>query len=89
MATAIRSGVMPESLGGPYAWPTFQSVKDSVREVHRAVGAARQATEPLAAEAVSRVRQYPLRAVGIAMVAGAVAGSLLGFGFGWFARIRA
>jgi len=89
MATAIRSGVMTESPVDPYAWPTFESVKDSVRGAHRAVGAVRHATEPFAADAVLKVRRYPLRAVGIAIVAGAVAGSLVGFGFGWFVRSRA
>jgi hypothetical protein len=89
MATAIRSGVMTESPGDPYAWPTFESVKDCVRGAHRAVGAARHATEPLAADAVFKVRRHPLQAVGIAIVAGAVAGSLVGFGFGWVTRTHA
>lgn len=89
MAIAIRSGVMTESPGDPCAWPIFESVKDNVRGAQRAIGAARHATEPLAADAVLKVRQHPLRAVGIAIVAGAVAGSFVGFGLGWFGRTHA
>jgi ElaB/YqjD/DUF883 family membrane-anchored ribosome-binding protein len=80
---------MTESPGEPCAWPVFESVKENVRGAQRAIGAARQATEPFAADAVLKVRRHPLRAVGIATIAGAIAGSLVGFGFGWFARTRA
>jgi hypothetical protein len=89
MATAIRSGVMTETPGDPCAWPVFESVKDNVRGSQRAIGAARHVTESLAADAVLKVREHPLRAAGIAIVAGAVAGSFVGFGLGWFARTRA
>lgn len=89
MATAIGSSVATESLGKPCAWATFESMKDSVREARRAVGAARHATENLAADVASKVQGHPLRAAGIAMGAGAVVGSLVGFGFAWFARSRA
>lgn len=89
MATAIRSGVTPETPADPCAWPAFEAVEKGVREARRAVGAARHATEDLTADVVSKVERHPLRAVGIATGAGAVAGLLLGFGFGWFARTRA
>lgn len=89
MATAIHSSVMTEHLGNLRAWPSLESVTDSMRVARSAVGAARHATENLAAAVVSKVERYPLRAVGIAMGVGAVAGSLVGFGFAWFARIRA
>jgi hypothetical protein len=85
MATAIRSGVMTESPGDPYAWPTFEGV-EKVPEARCTAGAARHAAEHVAAAAVLKVRRNPLRAVGVAIIAGAVAGSLMGFGLGWFAR---
>lgn len=89
MATAIQSSATPEEPAGPCAWPTFESVKDTVRGARRAAGVVRHATEGLTADTALKVRRHPLRAVGIATVAGAVAGALVGFGFGWFARIRA
>jgi ElaB/YqjD/DUF883 family membrane-anchored ribosome-binding protein len=63
-------------------------MQESAREARRAVAAARHAADDLAADAVARVRSHPLRATGIAVVTGAVLGSCIGFGFGWFARNR-
>lgn len=88
MATMNQSGAMSEEPVSPCVWPTFESVKDTVRGARRAVGAARHATESLTADTAVKVRLHPLRAVGIATFAGAVAGALVGFGFGWFARTR-
>lgn len=86
MATAIRSGVMAESPSEPCAWPTFESIGEGVRDARRAAVAARHVAEDLADDAVLRIRKHPLRAVGIAMAAGAVAGSVAGFSLGWLAR---
>lgn len=89
MATAIESSVKTESPGDPYAWPAFEAVEHGVREARRAFGAARHATEELATDAVLKVQRHPLRTVSIAVGVGAVAGLFVGFGFGWFAWIRA
>jgi len=89
MATAIRSGVMTESPGDPYAWPTFEPVEEGVSGGCDAVGRVRHIAEDAAADAVKKVRRHPLRAVGVAIVAGAVTGSLAGFVLGRCARMRA
>lgn len=86
MATAIRSGVMKESPGEPGAWPAFESIEEGVRDARRAAVAARHAAEDFVDDTTLRIRQHPLRAVGVAAVAGAVVGSLVGFGFGWCTR---
>lgn len=88
MATAIRSGVIKESPSEPCAWPTFESLEESVRGARRAVVGARHAAEDVAADAVLKIRRHPLKAIGIAMAAGVVVGSVVGAGFGWFARLR-
>ncbi|MBI4265912.1 MAG: hypothetical protein HY657_16170 [Acidobacteria bacterium] len=84
MATAIRSGAITESPAEPGAWPTFEEGRP--HGAPRAVAAARHATESLAAETVVRVRSHPLRAVGLAMAAGALVGACVGFGIGRLAR---
>lgn len=89
MAIAIRSGVMKESPGDPYAWPPFEAMENTVAEARCAADAARHAAERFAGDAAVQVRRHPLRAVGVAVVAGAVAGPLVGFGLGCLARTRA
>jgi ElaB/YqjD/DUF883 family membrane-anchored ribosome-binding protein len=87
--TAIRLGAISESLKEPWARPTFESMRENLRDARRKVTAARYAAEDFAADATLKVRRRPLSAVGVAMVAGAVVGSLVGFGTRWFGRARA
>jgi hypothetical protein len=89
MATAIRAGVMSESPSDPYAWPAFDAMEDKVAEARCATGAALHAARRVAADAMSMVRRHPLRALGVALAAGVVAGSLVGLGAGWAGRFRA
>jgi hypothetical protein len=63
-------------------------MRTNLRDARRKVRAARHAAEDFAADAALKVRRQPLRAVSVAMVTGAVLGSLVGFGTGWFARTR-
>jgi hypothetical protein len=89
VATAIRLRAITESLREPWASPTFESVRENLRGARRKVTIARYAAEDFAADAALKVRRHPLRAVSVAMVTGAVVGSVVGFGTGWFGRARA
>jgi hypothetical protein len=73
----------------PWASPTFESMNGHLRDARRKVTAGRHAAEDFAADTALKVRRHPLRAVSVAMVAGAVVGSLVGFGTAWFGRIHA
>jgi ElaB/YqjD/DUF883 family membrane-anchored ribosome-binding protein len=88
VATAIRLGAISESLMEPWASPRFESMRANLRDARRKVTAARYAAEDWAADTVVKVRRHPLRAVSVAMVTGAVLGSLVGFGTGRFGRTR-
>lgn len=88
MGTAIRSGPGTTRQGEPCAGPMLHSLESTMHGARHAVAAARHATEDLAADAVSRIRRHPLRVAGAVLVASALAGSLVGFGAGWFARMR-
>ncbi len=52
--------------------------RENLRGARRKVTTARYAAEDLAADAALKVRRHPLSAVSIAMVTGAVVGSLVG-----------
>jgi len=64
-------------------------MRANVRGARRKVTHARHAAEDFAADASLKVRRHPLSAVSLAMVTGAVVGSLVGFGNGRFGRARA
>jgi hypothetical protein len=66
----------------------MESVEENLRQARRVVNATRHAAEDAATEAALRIRRHPLTAVGAAVVAGAIAGGLIGFGAAWFARSR-
>jgi ElaB/YqjD/DUF883 family membrane-anchored ribosome-binding protein len=72
----------------PCRWPTAESVEESVRQARRVVNATRHAAEDAVSEAALNIRRHPLTAVGAAVVVGAIAGGLIGFGAAWFARNR-
>jgi ElaB/YqjD/DUF883 family membrane-anchored ribosome-binding protein len=82
MAFAVRTEHRTE----PCQWPTLESVKDNLRDARRTVATTRHAAEEFAAGAAVKIGRHPLRVVGMAVVAGAVFGSLIGFGAGWCAR---
>jgi ElaB/YqjD/DUF883 family membrane-anchored ribosome-binding protein len=87
VGTASRLGAISESLREPWASLTFESMRESLRGARRKVTTARHAAEDFAADAALKIRRNPLRAVSVAMVTGAVVGSLAGTG--WFGRTRA
>jgi len=61
-------------------------MRGNLRGARRKITTARYAAEDFTADAAVRVRRHPLSAVSIAMVTGAVVGSLVGFGTGWRTR---
>lgn len=89
MATAIRLGAISDSLMEPWVSPRFESMRANLRDVRRKITEARYAAEDFAADTAVKVRRHPLRAVSVAMVTGAVLGSLVGFGTGRFGRTGA
>lgn len=84
MATAVQAEPTTE----PCGWPTREEVEETLRAARRAMTSARHSAEDLAADAVSTVRRHPLRSIGAAMFAGAVAGSVVGLGAAFFMRPR-
>jgi hypothetical protein len=84
MATAVQD----EHPAAPCRWPTREEVEAKLRDARQAVTSVRHSAEDLAAETASTVRRHPLRSVGAAMLAGAVAGSVVGMGAGFFMRPR-
>jgi ElaB/YqjD/DUF883 family membrane-anchored ribosome-binding protein len=59
-----------------------------MRQGRRAIVRGQHAAEDTAAAATLIVRRRPLRAVMIAAGVGALAGGVIGFGFGWLTRSR-
>jgi ElaB/YqjD/DUF883 family membrane-anchored ribosome-binding protein len=82
MATAFERAA--EAVGRP----AMESVEENLRQARRVVNTARHAAEDVATDAALNIRRHPFAAVGAAVVVGAVAGGLLGFGAAWFARTR-
>jgi ElaB/YqjD/DUF883 family membrane-anchored ribosome-binding protein len=72
----------------PCRWPTIESVEENLRQARQALNTARHAAEDAIGEATQDIMRHPLRAVGAAALAGLFAGTLVGFGAGWFARKR-
>ncbi len=84
MATAVPTNERVGREDEPCGWPTLDSVERTVRTARRVVADARHATEDLAEGTAEKVRQHPLASVGLAAVAGIVAGGVIGFGYAWF-----
>ena len=84
MATAVQA----EHTCASYKWPTHEEIEERVRAARRAMTSARNTAEDLTADAVAKVRRYPLRSLGAAMIGGAVVGSAAGFFAGFFMRPR-
>jgi hypothetical protein len=59
-----------------------------VGSLQSGIGAILEAGDTLAQDTVVMVRGRPLRAIGLATIAGAVVGLVVGYGLGWFARGR-
>lgn len=83
MATMFGSAVTGETTGEPCARPTLEALEENVRKARRAIVEGRHAAEDFATDATLKIRRHPLRAVAFAAAAGATAGCLLGFVFGW------
>ena len=84
MATAAQV----ERTIGPCRWPTMASVEENLRQARRVVDTARHAAKEAGSEVELNIRRHPLQAAGAAVVFGVIAGGLIGFGAGWFARSR-
>ena len=84
MATAIQTERASES----GRWPTGESLEEGLRAVRHAATTARYAAEDAVGEAALNIRRHPLRAVAGAAVLAGLAGVVIGFGAGWFARKR-
>jgi 4-amino-4-deoxy-L-arabinose transferase-like glycosyltransferase len=70
------------------ATSAFGLTEAGIREGQDAFAAVRHLIQILATDAVVAVRNRPLRALGIAVAAAFMVGSLVGFGGAWFARRR-
>lgn len=84
MATALHA----EQPCASHKWPTREEIEESVRAARRAMTSARNTAEDVASDAVAKVRRHPLRALGAAMIGGAVIGSAAGLFAGFFMRPR-
>ena len=89
MATAIRTDEIKGAFYEHCAWPTRESMEGAVRTARRAVAAARNKTEDVVAGTALEVRRHPLAAVGLAGVAGLMAGVALGAAGTWLWSNRA
>lgn len=63
--------------------PVLDTVEEKARRARRAIVKGRYGVEDLAHETTLQVRRRPLMAIAIATGAGALAGCLIGFAFGW------
>lgn len=89
MATAVRTGLFKGTFDPQRAWPTRESMEEAVRTARRAVTSARNASEDFVAGTTHEVRRRPLAAVGLAGVAGLMAGVAFGIAGAWLWRNRA
>jgi ElaB/YqjD/DUF883 family membrane-anchored ribosome-binding protein len=87
MTTATETAPQTAA-AAPCGWPALDSVERTVREVREIVTDARHATDALAKGAADQVRERPLASVGVAAVAGLVAGAVFGLGYAWLAQRR-
>jgi ElaB/YqjD/DUF883 family membrane-anchored ribosome-binding protein len=69
--------------------PALRAIEGNVREARLAMAERRHAAETLIRETADGVRRHPLRALACAGAGGALAGGMMGFACGWFARRRA
>lgn len=68
--------------------PALDTLDERMRQGRRAFVRGQHTAEDAAAAATRIVRRRPLRAVMIAAGVGALAGGVIGFGFGWLTRNR-
>jgi ElaB/YqjD/DUF883 family membrane-anchored ribosome-binding protein len=87
MASATGVPTAADTIRERFA-PALDTVEDTMRQGRRALVRGQHAAEDAAAAATLIVRRRPLGAVMLAAGAGALAGALIGFGLGWFARCR-
>lgn len=69
-------------------WPAFEALEENLRDARRVAAKTRHAAEDAAGEAVLTIRRHPVRAVGVAAVAGTIIGAALGFAAAWAFRTR-
>jgi ElaB/YqjD/DUF883 family membrane-anchored ribosome-binding protein len=87
MASATGVPTAADTIREQFA-PALDTLEDTMRQGRRALVRGQHAAEDAAAAATLIVRRRPLSAVMLAAGAGALAGGLIGFGVGWFARCR-
>jgi ElaB/YqjD/DUF883 family membrane-anchored ribosome-binding protein len=87
MAMATGAAIAAETIKERLA-PALDALDETMRQGRRAAVRGQHAAEDAAAAATLIVRRQPLRAVLLAAGAGALAGGVIGFGLGWFARRR-
>ena len=63
--------------------PALESLEQNVRDARRAMAQGRRAAEDFVDETTLRVRRRPLTSMAFAVIAGALAGCLLGLVLGW------
>lgn len=63
--------------------PVLKGLEENMREAKRAILHGRRTAEDLVAAGALQVRRHPMRALAVAVGAGAFAGCLIGFAIGW------
>ena len=87
MTTATGAATAADAIKERLA-PALDAFDERMRQGRRAFVRGQHAAEDAAAAATLMVKRRPLRAVMIAAAAGALAGSVIGFGFGWLTGTR-
>ena len=62
-----------------YAEPVRAAVEENIRDIRRAVVAARRAVEDCADETAIQVRRHPIGSLGLAVAIGTLFGCLIGY----------
>lgn len=87
MATVTGAATVVDAIKERLA-PARDAVDERVRQGRRAFVRGQHAAEDAASAATVIVRRRPLRAVMVAAAVGALAGGVIGLGFGWLTRSR-
>jgi hypothetical protein len=68
--------------------PALESLEQNVRDARSAMAHGRRVAEDFVGGATLRVRRHPLSSTALAVIAGMLAGCVLGFALGWQADHR-
>jgi ElaB/YqjD/DUF883 family membrane-anchored ribosome-binding protein len=66
--------------------PALETLEENVRQARRGMVHGRHAAEDTVAGAARAVRRHPFGSIAAAAGTGVLAGCMMGFAFGWWAR---